>query len=160
HRREPSSVRPDQESGQPLDRSRRHPTTSAARRPGFYGRGRLRRSRLCSTMARMTTQADLAATPVEQRILAAPHLGRHAEVRKGHATAAPIVLVHGLASNLRLWDGVAERLNAEGHTVVAVDQRGHGRSDAPDSGYEIGTAVADLLALIQALGLERPLVAG
>jgi pimeloyl-ACP methyl ester carboxylesterase len=111
-------------------------------------------------MARMTRPSRVAATPVEQRVLVAPDVGLHVEVRKGDATAAPVVLVHGLASNLRLWDGVGERLNAEGHTVVAVDQRGHGRSDAPDSGYEIGTAVADLLALIQALGLERPLVAG
>jgi pimeloyl-ACP methyl ester carboxylesterase len=73
---------------------------------------------------------------------------------------SPFVLVHGLASNLRLWDGVAERLYALGHTVVAVDQRGHGRSDAPDSGYDLDAAVSDLLALLAALGLERPILAG
>ena len=72
----------------------------------------------------------------------------------------PFVLVHGLASNLRLWDGVAEELHARGHTVVAVDQRGHGRSDAPESSYGLDTAVGDLLALIEALGLSRPVVAG
>jgi pimeloyl-ACP methyl ester carboxylesterase len=44
--------------------------------------------------------------------------------------------------------------------VVALDQRGHGRSDAPEVGYELDTAVADLLAVIDALELERPVLAG
>ena len=56
------------------------------------------------------------------------------------------VLVHGLASNLRLWDGVAEDLHARGHTVVAVDQRGHGSSGQPDHGYDFATLGRDLAA--------------
>ena len=110
-------------------------------------------------MARMSKSAS-AVAPVEQRVAVAPDIELHAEVWRGEPAAAPVVLVHGLASNLRLWDGVAERLHAEAHTVVAIDQRGHGRSDAPATGYEIDTAVADLLALIEALALERPLIAG
>jgi len=110
-------------------------------------------------MARMSKPVS-AVAPIEQRVVVAPGVGLHAEVWRGDPAAAPVVLVHGLASNLRLWDGVAERLHADGHTVVAIDQRGHGRSDAPDAGYEIETAVADLLALIETLGLERPLLAG
>jgi pimeloyl-ACP methyl ester carboxylesterase len=101
-----------------------------------------------------------AVTPIERRVAVAPGVGLQVEVRSGDAAAAPVVLVHGLASNLRLWDDVAERLHTAGHTVVAIDQRGHGRSDAPDTGYDLETAVADLLALIQTLGLERPLLAG
>ncbi|HZZ48199.1 MAG TPA: alpha/beta fold hydrolase, partial [Pseudonocardia sp.] len=42
--------------------------------------------------------------------------------------ARPVLLVHGMSSNARLWDGVAERLAAAGHPVVAVDLRGHGTS--------------------------------
>jgi pimeloyl-ACP methyl ester carboxylesterase len=84
----------------------------------------------------------------------------HVERREGEPSSASFVLVHGLASNLRLWDGVAEELHARGHTVIAVDQRGHGRSDAPESGYDLETAVADLLAVVDALGLERPVLAG
>ena len=101
-----------------------------------------------------------AVAPVERRVVVAPDVELHVEVRSGDAAAAPVVLVHGLASNLRLWDGVAERLHAAGHTVIAIDQRGHGRSDAPDAGYDLETAVADLLALIETLDLERPLLAG
>ncbi len=72
----------------------------------------------------------------------------------------PVLLVHGLASNARLWDGVAARLAQLGHPVAAVDQRGHGRSDKPNSGYDFATLTADLVAVIGALGWERPLVAG
>src|SRR5215510_6504983 len=99
-------------------------------------------------------------TPVELRVPVAPDVTLHAERYEGDPALMPFVLVHGLASNLRLWDGVAEHLHAAGHTVIALDQRGHGRSDAPDAGYEIDTAVADLLALIETLGLERPLLVG
>ena len=72
----------------------------------------------------------------------------------------PFLLVHGLASNARLWDGVAAGLAAQGHRVVAVDQRGHGRSDKPDEGYDFETVCADLGVLIDALGLERPVAVG
>ena len=73
---------------------------------------------------------------------------------------APFVLVHGLASNARLWDGVGRRLAAAGHRVVAVDQRGHGRSSKPDDGYDMATVADDLHLLIGALGIRRPVVAG
>ena len=108
----------------------------------------------------MTEPAGSAAKVVERRIVVAPGVELHVEVRVGNRAAAPFVLVHGLASNARLWDGVAEHLHAAGHTVVVIDQRGHGRSDAPDLGYDLDTAVADLLALINALELERPVLAG
>ena len=71
-----------------------------------------------------------------------------------------VVLVHGLASNSRLWDGVAGALAAAGHPVAAVDQRGHGRSDKPQDGYDFATLTSDLVAVIDTLGWERPLVAG
>jgi pimeloyl-ACP methyl ester carboxylesterase len=72
----------------------------------------------------------------------------------------PILLVHGLASNARLWDGVGEGLARLGHPTVAVDQRGHGRSDTPDEGYDFGTLASDLVSVMDATGLERPIVAG
>lgn len=73
---------------------------------------------------------------------------------------AAFLLVHGLASNARLWDGVGERLAAAGHVAVAVDLRGHGRSSKPDGPYDVPTVADDLAALITGLGLRRPVVAG
>ncbi len=71
----------------------------------------------------------------------------------------PVVLLHGLASNCRIWDMVAPIL-AEDHRVVALDQRGHGESFAPDEGYDFATVVADLKGFIDLLGLELPIVVG
>ena len=80
----------------------------------------------------------------------------------GSASAAPFLLVHGLASNARLWDGVARRLAEAGRSVVAVDLRGHGHSDKPDAGYDFATISEDLKSLIRALGpgFERPILVG
>lgn len=81
----------------------------------------------------------------------------------GVATGAPMVLVHGLASNALLWQGAARELVARGHRVFAVDQRGHGRSSKPDDGYDMGTVTEDLVQLLDHLaarGIERPVVVG
>jgi pimeloyl-ACP methyl ester carboxylesterase len=77
------------------------------------------------------------------------------------ATQRPaFVLVHGLSSNARMWDGVAADLVADGHRVATVDLRGHGRSSKPDGPYDIPTVADDLAALIDHLALDRPIVAG
>ncbi len=88
----------------------------------------------------------------------APGVRLHALCWPGDPAAArvPFLLVHGLSSNARLWIEVAEDLAAAGHPVTAVDLRSHGESDAPPSGYDTATAVADLAAL----GLPRAIVAG
>jgi pimeloyl-ACP methyl ester carboxylesterase len=72
----------------------------------------------------------------------------------------PFLLVHGLASNAQLWSGMAEALATDGHRVVAVDQRGHGLSAKVDDGYDFGTLTSDLLAVVDALDLGRPVVVG
>jgi len=74
--------------------------------------------------------------------------------------AASFLLVHGLASNARMWDGVAAALAEAGHEALTVDLRGHGRSSKPDDGYDVPTVAGDVGTLIEALGLDRPIVAG
>ena len=69
-------------------------------------------------------------------------------------TGPPRVLLHGLASTHRIWDLVAPLL-AEDHTVITVDQRGHGESAKPDGGYDFTTVAADINGLLQV-----PLVSG
>ena len=55
-----------------------------------------------------TASQPRPGAPAEIRVPVAPGVALHAERRDGHPEALPFVLVHGLASNLRLWDGVAE----------------------------------------------------
>lgn len=89
--------------------------------------------------------------------------GLRMALRRADGAGRPFLLVHGLASNARLWDGVARRLAAAGHEVVAIDQRGHGRSEETADGYDTTTAAEDLHDLIDALGWtgsRAPVVAG
>jgi pimeloyl-ACP methyl ester carboxylesterase len=70
------------------------------------------------------------------------------------------LLVHGLASTSRIWDLVAPRLARAGLRAVAFDQRGHGLSDKPASGYGFDRTAADAAAVIRTLGLQRPVAVG
>lgn len=75
-------------------------------------------------------------------------------------TGVDVLLTHGLASNQRLWFGAAEALAALGHRVITFDQRGHGQSSKPDDGYDMATVADDLALLIDALGLDHPVIGG
>lgn len=89
--------------------------------------------------------------------------GPRLAVRRGSGPGRPFLLVHGLASNARLWDGVAALLLEAGHEVVAVDLRGHGRSEQVEDGYNTDQNSDDLAALCAELGLtgdRAPIVAG
>lgn len=86
--------------------------------------------------------------------------GVHLRVRHWPGRHRPFLLVHGLASNARLWDEVATRLAEADHPAYAVDLRSHGESDAPERGYDGATAAADLAAVADFLALGASVVAG
>jgi pimeloyl-ACP methyl ester carboxylesterase len=69
-----------------------------------------------------------------------------------------ILLLHGLSSNARYWERVARRMT--NRLLVALDQRSHGLSDAPPTGYGLDLLAADAENVIRELGLNRPVVAG
>jgi 2-(acetamidomethylene)succinate hydrolase len=71
----------------------------------------------------------------------------------------PWVLLHGITANACIWDPVAARL-AERFRVVAVDQRGHGQSDAPATGYAAADFAADVRALVADLDAGPAVVVG
>jgi pimeloyl-ACP methyl ester carboxylesterase len=75
-------------------------------------------------------------------------------------TGEPIVLVHGFASNLEVnWvnPGWVATLLSAGRRVIALDNRGHGRSAKfhDIDAYRLDRMAGDVLALIEHLGLER-----
>lgn len=72
----------------------------------------------------------------------------------------PFVLLHGLASNATTWLQVGSALAVQGHRVLAIDQRGHGRSDKPEAGYDFATISEDLHLALDALDVEAPVLAG
>jgi pimeloyl-ACP methyl ester carboxylesterase len=70
-----------------------------------------------------------------------------------------LVLLHGLASQAHIWDLIAPLLTDSFH-VLAIDQRGHGLSDKPDSGYDWATITSDLDAILKAQRIDRAVLAG
>jgi pimeloyl-ACP methyl ester carboxylesterase len=103
---------------------------------------------------------DYVPAPVaERRTTVAAGVAVAVRVRNPDGSAAPILLVHGLSSNARLWDGVGDELAALGHPVAAVDQRGHGRSDQAGGGYDFATLTGDLVAVLDDLGWTGPVLA-
>jgi pimeloyl-ACP methyl ester carboxylesterase/DNA-binding SARP family transcriptional activator len=70
-----------------------------------------------------------------------------------------ILYVHGSGMHALRFTAWGELLSPEVR-VIAVDLRGHGYSDKPPSGYGVDDHVNDLLELISALGLLRPIILG
>ena len=89
---------------------------------------------------------------------------RVAVVEHGDPAGRPVVLLHGFPYDVHAYDGVAPLLAAEGLRVVVPHLRGYGPtrflSDlTPRSGQQAALG-ADLLALLDALHIERAIVAG
>lgn len=71
----------------------------------------------------------------------------------------PIVLAHGMYDNGRRWIPLGSAL-ADDYEVITYDARGHGRSDAPEAGYNIESRIADLMGIINGLELADPVLIG
>ncbi|HEX7144899.1 MAG TPA: alpha/beta fold hydrolase [Gaiellaceae bacterium] len=70
-----------------------------------------------------------------------------------------VVAIHGSAGHGYALTALGERL-APDVRFIALDLRGHGFSDKPPSGYGVEEHVEDVVQLIDALGLERPILLG
>lgn len=72
--------------------------------------------------------------------------------------AHPVVFIHGLAiDNLSsLYYSLANPVVQAGSEVILYDLRGHGLSERPGTGYQVRDSVADLAAILDALGVEGP----
>ena len=97
---------------------------------------------------------ELPSVPgVEHEFVDAGGLKMHVALA-GDPEAPPIVLVHGWPQHWWCWRHVIPELARE-HRVIAPDLRGHGWTDAPREGYEKDQLATDLLALLDAMGLDR-----
>ena len=72
-----------------------------------------------------------------------------------------VVLSHGMGESTGLWTAQVEAL-APHYRLITWDNRGHGRSEAPDGQehYSIPHFADDLRALLDHLGIERACVVG
>ncbi|HUS13619.1 MAG TPA: alpha/beta hydrolase [Chloroflexia bacterium] len=91
--------------------------------------------------------------------------GRHIQVKdlsiyyEEYGQGEPLILLHGGTATLRSWQ---EHLPAfaEHFRVIAVDSRGHGRTNNPAGELGYSQMADDVSALVEALNLTRPLVFG
>jgi pimeloyl-ACP methyl ester carboxylesterase len=75
--------------------------------------------------------------------------------------APPVVMIHGLlVASLASWYLTAAPRVADKRRVFLYDQRGHGKSERPASGYGVANMAADLAALLEAWGLSRVALVG
>ncbi|MFG2331122.1 alpha/beta fold hydrolase [Streptomyces sp. NPDC048604] len=81
------------------------------------------------------------------------------EVRDSGGDGPPVLLLHGLAGQAGEWDATA-RLLGPRHRVVAVDQRGHGASERRPADVSRAAYVADVVAVLDALDIDRAVLAG
>ena len=87
-----------------------------------------------------------------------------AYAESGPADGTPVVLLHGFPYDIHAYDAVAPALAAAGCRVLVPYLRGYGptrflRPETPRSGQQAALG-ADLLAFMDALGLQRALLAG
>ena len=78
----------------------------------------------------------------------------------GPKEAQPIVFHHGWPLSSDDWDAQMMFFRLQGYRVIAHDRRGHGRSTQTDSGNEMDTYAADVIALADALDLKNAIHVG
>lgn len=82
---------------------------------------------------------------------------RYAE--QGDPNGTPVILLHGYGDSSFSYSRVLPLMSAK-YRIFALDQRGHGGSDRPASGYKFADFAADVLAFMDAKNLKRAIIVG
>ena len=81
-----------------------------------------------------------------------------AYVEMGTSDGPPMLLIHGYTDNSRSWSLLAPYLKA--HRMLAIDLRGHGKSDAPQCCYDYADFANDAALFLDAMGIAKADVIG
>ncbi len=71
----------------------------------------------------------------------------------------PVLLLHPNRTNARVWDFAIAASEAP-NRYLAMDYRGHGRSDYPSAGYTLDHHLADVAGVVEQVGLDRYVLVG
>jgi len=107
------------------------------------------------------------ATPATAWADPSPHSSQFVNVEKDvklevldwGGTGRTIVLVPGLGNTAHIFDQFALKLTPQYH-VYGITRRGFGASSAPATGYAADRLGDDVLAVLDALKLDKPVLAG
>jgi pimeloyl-ACP methyl ester carboxylesterase len=88
--------------------------------------------------------------------------GRRISYDEYGAGERPLILVHGLLMNRRMFDRLGPAMAERGNRVIAVDLLGHGRSERPAemSQYSMTFFARQVEALLDHLGLDDAVIGG
>ena len=78
----------------------------------------------------------------------------------GPKEAQPIVFHHGWPLSADDWDNQMLFFLAEGYRVIAIDRRGHGRSDQVSEGHDMDHYASDASAVVESLDLRNAVHVG
>jgi pimeloyl-ACP methyl ester carboxylesterase len=103
--------------------------------------------------------ATVARPAAEPGAAARPGSGPAAAADVGSGARPGVLLLHGLLGRASHWAATARRL-APRYRAIALDQRGHGRSERPEGPYSTQAYLADAVAAVEQLGLAPVTVIG
>ncbi|MGH6970441.1 MAG: alpha/beta fold hydrolase, partial [Caulobacteraceae bacterium] len=78
-----------------------------------------------------------------------------------HGSGTPLLLTHGYSSSSHMWAGQIEPF-AKRFKLITWDMRGHGKTDYPadQSAYSEAETVADMAAILDAVGAKKAIIGG
>ena len=95
-----------------------------------------------------------------------PHESRHVHVNDVDlhyldwgGSGEVLVFLAGMGCNAHIFDDLAPRFTDTFH-VIALTRRGHGESEHPEAGYDADTLTEDIRQFLDALGIEKVILAG
>jgi pimeloyl-ACP methyl ester carboxylesterase len=80
---------------------------------------------------------------------------RWATLSWGRPADPPLLLIHGVTSNRRIWWRVGPAFAAAGRRVIAIDLPGHGQTGAWRGRHRLAQTAEDVAAFIRAAGLDQ-----
>ncbi len=106
-----------------------------------------------------TESAAAGASDVQFSIVLLKTGVRLRYAHKGDATGIPVIMLHGYTDSWYSFSSVAPLLDKK-YRVYILDQRGHGDSDRPASGYALKQFAADVVAFMDAMNLKQATIVG
>jgi pimeloyl-ACP methyl ester carboxylesterase len=127
---------------------------------GYVAKQRIHRERTrVDDLAGDAVWFDLDAVGVEHHRIASHDGGELHVVELGPEDARPILLLHGITLQARIW-GYQFRDLSDRYRVLAADLRGHGASTAGTDGFGLDRIARDVVTTLEALDLRDAIVVG
>jgi pimeloyl-ACP methyl ester carboxylesterase len=131
-------------------------------------RTRLALALIAAALAPIAMPAPVAAAPVaavdqarwnaSKKFVRLPSGLKLGYVEAGNPQGEPILLLHGYTDSSRSFSLLVPHLSS--YRLLIPDQRGHGRSDAPECCYSLSQFAFDAKQFLDALGVQRAAIVG